>query len=205
MKPGMVAEFASAEAATLAARRLREQGYRDVEAYTPYEVHELSEAVGAERPRVIPRVVLVAAVLAATAAYLVIWWTNGVDYPLDVGGRPLNSVPADVPIMFETTVLVAAATAFALVFFLSGMPRLEPPIADVDGHEAVSADRFWIAVTTVDPVLDPAIVDELVALGATRVRRVAQVGGARGTSSPSPPTSPSRCSSGTSASSPTSR
>ena len=178
MKPGMVAEFASSEAATRAVRRLREKGYAELEAYTPYEVHELAEALGEERPKSIPRVVLAAAVVAAAAAYAIIWWTNGVDYPLDVGGRPLNSIPADVPIVFETTVLVASATAFALVFLLSGMPRLEPPIADVDGHEVVSSDRFWIAVAESDPAFDEGVADELTALGAERVRRVMRTEGA---------------------------
>jgi len=177
MKPAVVAEFTTAEAATAAARHLRDKGYERLEAYTPYEVHELSEALGVERPRAIPRVVLVVAVLGAVAAFLVIWWTNAVDYPLDVGGRPLDSVPADVPIVFETTVLVAAATAFALVFLLSGMPRLDPPTAVVEGHEGVSGDRFWIAVSTGDPAFDPAIAGELVELGATAVRDVVPVEG----------------------------
>src|SRR4051812_25982351 len=107
MREGTLFEFASPEEALAAAGALRAVGFARPDAYTPYPVPELDEALGVRRTR-IPRAVFLAASFGCVLAFTIMWWTNAVDYPLDVGARPLNSLPADIPIMFETTVLFGA-------------------------------------------------------------------------------------------------
>lgn len=95
-----------------------------------------------------PWLVFGAGAAGAALGRLVLWWTNARDYPLDVGGRPLDSVPTDVPIMFELTVLFAALAAFGSALALSGLPRLHHPLFELEGFERTAVDRFWILVDT---------------------------------------------------------
>ena len=94
----------------------------------------------------LPIAVFIGALTGCALAYWILWFTNARDYPLDVGGRPLNSIPADIPIMFETTVLFGSMTAFLAVLLLSRMPRLFHPIMTVEGHESITLDRFWLGI-----------------------------------------------------------
>lgn len=173
----VVAEFGETDRVIAAARRIRELGYRRIEAYTPFRVGELDDALAIERTR-IPYAAFAAGLAGAIGAYLVLWWTNAIDGPLDVGGRPYNSLPSHVPIVFETTVLFAAIVAFVLVLTLSGLPRLSDPVFELDGFERASVDRFWIVVddATAGPADDVraealgVLVSELGRLGALSIR-----------------------------------
>src|SRR4051794_2861047 len=100
MADPVIAEFTTPYAVIRAAKRVRELGYVQLEAYTPFPMPELESALAIRRTR-IPVLVFVAGLAGATLAYLLLWWTNAHDYPLNVGGRPFNSVPTHVPIMFE--------------------------------------------------------------------------------------------------------
>src|SRR6185312_17470532 len=91
------------------------------------------------------------------------------DYPLNVGGRPFNSLPADIPIMFETTVLFAGTASFFAVLLASGMPRLHHPIHEVPGSESITLERFWLAVED-DDGRDVVLRTRLIELGALAVR-----------------------------------
>jgi hypothetical protein len=168
MREGTLFEFSSPEEILSAADALRALGYRRLAAFTPYAIPELEEKLGIRRTR-IPWAVLVAAAFGCALAFGIIWATNAYDYALDVGGRPLNSLPADIPIMFETTVLFGALTAFVLVFVRSGMPRLHDPLMEVEGIESASIDRFWIGVEEIASV-DEAVRTRMMALGALAVR-----------------------------------
>lgn len=165
MRSGLVAEFTEPKALLAAGRRVREIGCRRVEVYSPFRIDGLDEALGLRRSR-IPVFVLGAALTGIGVAYGVIWLCNAYDYPINVGGRPLNSVPSDVPIMFETAVLFAALTAFVLAILTSGMPRLHDAMSDIEGVERTSIDRFWLTVEDTDPFYDDALVDELRRMGA---------------------------------------
>lgn len=174
MRRGLLAEFGSPEALVAAVAALRELGYAELEAFAPYPVEGLDEALGLRRSRV-STFVLAAGLAGAAAAYLVQWWTNAVDYPLDVGGRPLHSAPAFVPITFETTVLFAALAAFLAPLLLTGLPRLWHPVFEAEGFESASIDGYWLGIDAHDPRLDDgAAGDHLRQLGA---RRVVPVGG----------------------------
>jgi hypothetical protein len=168
MREGTLFEFSSADELLSAADALRALGYKRLAAFTPYAIPELEEKLGIPRTR-IPRAVLGAAAVGCACAFGIIWGTNAYDYPLDVGGRPLNSLPADIPIMFETTVLFGALTAFVLVFVRSGMPRLHATLLEVEGIESASIDRFWIGVEEATSP-DEVLCARMTALGALAVR-----------------------------------
>jgi hypothetical protein len=172
MREGTLFEFSSADQLLSAADALRALGYTRLAAFTPYALPELEEKLGIRRTR-IPRAVLVAAAVGCAFAFGIVWATNAYDYALDVGGRPLNSLPADIPVMFETTVLFGALTAFVLVFVRSGMPRLHVPILEVEGIESASIDRFWIGVEELTSV-EEALRARMMALGALAVRTMEQ-------------------------------
>lgn len=138
-------EAASPEEAIALARALREGGYRRIEAYGPYEIEELEPLLGIRRSR-IPVVGAVFGFVGAVTAYAIIWFCNAYDFPLNVGGRPLDSLPADVPIMFETAVLFASAAIFVAMLARSDMPRLHREVFEIDGFERTSIDRFWIGI-----------------------------------------------------------
>ena len=150
MNTGIVAEFRSPEALLDAVSRLRALGYTRLDAFTPYPVPIVESAIGVRRSKV-PVVALAFALLGGSLGYLVQWWTNGVDYPLDVGGRPLHSAPAFVPITFESAVLAAALSALVAMLAFTRLPRPWHPVFEVEGFESASVDGFWIGVDLSDP------------------------------------------------------
>lgn len=153
MSDVIVAELDSADGLLEAVRRTRELGYRRVEAFTPFLVPELDVALGLRRTR-LPRIVFAAGLSGLLVGLAIQWWTNAIDYPLNVGGRPLFSLPANVPIVFETTVLFAALASFAGVLLGARLPRLHDPIFDLPGFERTSVDRFWVVIDDVAPLTD---------------------------------------------------
>jgi Protein of unknown function (DUF3341) len=169
--PSLWIEFGSGDLAVAGARFLRQRGMKRLNAFTPYPLLELEDALGIERPWLIPVLVLLGASLGGTLAFVVIWWTAAVNYPLNVGGRPLNSFVADIPIMFELSVLGASLTAFVLCLALSGIPRLSHPLESLPGFERTSIDRFWIGVSDTGALNDASLPDELQQIGALRVHR----------------------------------
>jgi hypothetical protein len=142
----VVAELTLPQPAVEAARRAYALGYRKIEAYTPFVIPELDDVLAIRRTRS-PWLVLGGGLTGIAAALGIQWWTNAVDYPLDVGGRPRFSLPTDVPIVFEIAILFAAFAAFFAVLFGSRLPRLHDPMFDVPGFERTSVDRFWIVIS----------------------------------------------------------
>jgi hypothetical protein len=163
------AEFETGALALAAARDLRALGYRKLEAFTPYPMPELEEVLELKRPRLLLSLVLGAACAGGGLSFLLMWWTSARSYPLNVGGRPLNSFITDIPIMFESAVLSAAITAFVTTLFFSGMPRLHHPLDAIPGFERTSIDRFWLGVR--DDLREPSepLSESLDRLGAVRV------------------------------------
>jgi hypothetical protein len=165
----MMAEFASGEALLGGIRALAAGGVSRFDAFTPYEVAGLFELLEVRRSR-LPWIALAVGLAAGGAAYLLQWWINVMDYPLNIGGRPYHSAPAFIPITFEMTVLFAAAAALCSALVLGGLPRLWHPVFEVQGFERASIDRFWLAVRAGDPALDrPRATTALEAAGALRV------------------------------------
>src|SRR4051812_35331487 len=169
VRPVMMAELASGDALLDGLRALRALGVTRLDAFTPYEVRGLEELLGMRRSR-LTWIALAAGVAAGGGAYLLQWWINVVDYPLNIGGRPYHSAPAFIPITFEMTVLFASAAALISAIVLGGLPRLWHPVFEVDGFERASIDRFWVAVDAPPPPDDrDRITDALEAAGALRI------------------------------------
>jgi hypothetical protein len=145
---GCAAEFANPETLIDAVRRAREAGYRKVEAYTPYALEEMEELIPARNP--LPAIVLFSGLLGTATAWVMqsgiaIW-----DYPINVGGRPLYSWPAFVPITFELTVLFAACGAFLAALWLCGFPLVHHPLFSVPQFARVTDDRFFLCIEAGD-------------------------------------------------------
>jgi Protein of unknown function (DUF3341) len=171
MRHGTLASFGTPEELVRAARALRGRGYRDLDAFTPYPVRGLEEALGLRRSP-LAKMVFPIGMAGAGLAYLIQLWCNGYDYPLNVGGRPLNSAPASIPITFETGVLLSALGGVLIFLLLAGLPRLYAPVADAEGFERASIDRFVLGVDDADPRYEEVDLDrELRALGALSIAR----------------------------------
>lgn len=147
---GLLAEFREAEALLAAARRARAAGFRRMDAYTPFPVEGLAEAVGFARTR-LQGLVLLAGAGGGIGAFLMQWFSAVYHYPINVGGRPLNSWPAFVPLIFELTVLAASLTALVAMVVLNGLPRPHHPVFGAPGFERASIDRFFLCIQADDP------------------------------------------------------
>jgi hypothetical protein len=167
-----IGEFEDVHLFVAAAKNLRGR-FPTLDAYFPYPVPELDHALGIRRTK-LRYGVLVAGLTGVFVAWFVQHWCNAIDYPVLVGGRPFDSFPTNVPIMFETGVLFAGCTAFLAVLLLSRMPRLWSPILDVPGYERTSVDRFWLVVANHDPGWTDDLAGELRELGAVDVRIVGE-------------------------------
>jgi hypothetical protein len=152
---GLLAEFATADALLDAARRVREAGYVHAEAYAPFAIDGLAEALGFARTRV-PAATLAGGLVGGLGAYFLQWYSASVDYPINVGGRPLHSWPMFIPVTFEMTVLGAAFAALAAFLIGSRLPRLHHPIFAAPDFDLASRNRFFLCLPSHDPAFDAA-------------------------------------------------
>jgi hypothetical protein len=150
---GLLAEFETPGALVAAARRAREAGYTRMDAYTPYPVHELTEALALPRTK-LPLIVFLGGALGCGTALLMQWFATSVHYPVNVGGRPLASWPSFIPITFELTVLFAAIAAVLGMLGLNGLPMPYHPVFNVPRFALASRDRFFLAIESADPLFD---------------------------------------------------
>src|SRR5215472_8563529 len=156
MKPpihSLMAEFKTAEEILQATRRASQEGYRDMDAYTPYPVEGLAAELGLPRTRV-PFVVLAAGLVGAGSGFFMQWYAAAIDYPINVGGRPLNSWPAFIQVTFEVMVLVASIAALFGMLFLNGLPRPHHPVFNVPRFDRASQDRFFLCIEARDANYD---------------------------------------------------
>ncbi|MGE0789431.1 MAG: DUF3341 domain-containing protein [Sandaracinaceae bacterium] len=169
MKRGMLAEFDRVEALRDAIRALRDEGYERMDAATPFPCRDIEDALRLPPSR-LPFVTGGGALLGGLLGYLILYWTQVVDYPLNVGGRPAHPWPAFIPLTFESAVLVGGVATFVAFFIVTGLPQLWHPTFEVEGIERASADRFVLLVDADDPRFDhDATRDALERTGALRV------------------------------------
>lgn len=163
---GVLAEFASADQLLAAARRVRAAGYSEAEAYAPFDVEGLAEALGFRRSAV-PFFTFCGALVGGIGGYAMQWYSAVIDYPIDVGGRPLHSWPMFVPVTFELAVLGGAIAAVLAMLFGSGLPKLRHPIADAPDFDLATRNRFFLCLRSDEPGFDRAAAEQLLdALGA---------------------------------------
>lgn len=173
-RAGLLAEFQSAEALVAATRALVASGVSRLEAYTPYPVPEVEDAMHLPRSAV-GRRAFIAGVIGAAFAYWLQYYLAAVDYPVNIASFPAHSGPAFIPITFETTVLFASLTAFFSFFALSSLPRLWHPLFEVPAFASATIDRFWLEIDPGDARFDEArCTDVLTRHGATRIIRAAE-------------------------------
>ncbi|HLG17419.1 MAG TPA: DUF3341 domain-containing protein [Blastocatellia bacterium] len=150
---GLMVEFDSPSEIVVAARRSYEEGYRKMDAYSPFPIEELSEAIGFHHTR-LPLIVLIGGVCGCIGGFLFQYWASVMAYPLNVGGRPLNSWPAFIPVTFETTILVAALSAVLGMLALNGLPQPYHPVFNAKHFELATRNRFFLCIESDDPKFD---------------------------------------------------
>lgn len=168
----IVAEFTLPQQIVDAAVRTREEGYREVDAYTPFPIEEVCEALGCERSR-LPILVFFGGLFGGLAGYFLQYWSSAHDYLLNIGGRPPHSWPMFIPIAFETTILGAALTAVLGMFILNKLPMPYHPVFNWKRFALASSDRYFLAIKASDPRFDrESTRDFLLSLGAHEVADV---------------------------------
>ena len=150
---GVIAEFHGAQELLDAANATREAGYRNVDAYSPFPIHGLSEAIGFHRSR-LSAVVLAMGILGGCSGFFMCWYANVIQFPLNIGGKPYNAWPAWIPITFECTILFAAFGAVFGMLALNGLPMPYHPVFNVKRFEQASRDRFFLVVQARDPLFE---------------------------------------------------
>ncbi|MEO6213196.1 MAG: DUF3341 domain-containing protein [Vicinamibacterales bacterium] len=152
---GLMAEFADPTALVEAAKRTQLEGFRKYDAYSPYPIHELFDAMEVKDRRV-PLFVLVGGIAGCLGGFGLCYWASVIAYPLNIGGRPLNSWPSFIPVTFEVTILLASITAVLSVIVLSGLPMPYHPVFNVPSFAArASQDGLFLAIEADDPQFDP--------------------------------------------------
>ena len=156
---GLLAEFDGPKALVEAAHRAHKAGYRRMDAFSPFPIEELSEAIGFHHTNV-PLVVLIGGLLGGLSGYLMQYWVSAINYPLNVAGRPLNSWPAFIVVTFEMTILGAALFGVFGMLALNGLPMPYHPVFHVERFAFASKDRFFLAIEARDPKFDRTQTEE---------------------------------------------
>jgi Protein of unknown function (DUF3341) len=150
---GLMAEFDTPDRIVEAARRTYDAGYKKIDAYTPFPIEQLSEAIGFHRNGV-PLVVLIGGLLGGLSGFSLQYWIHVINYPINVGGRPLNSWPAFIVVTFEMTILFAGIFAVFGMLALNGLPMPYHPVFNVPRFAFASKDRFFLIIFVSDPKYD---------------------------------------------------
>ena len=165
---GLLAEFDNSDQLIHAAEQARARGYRRLDAYTPYPIEAVSEALGHHHSK-LPLLVLIGGVLGAFAGFGLQYWVSVIEYPLNIGGRPLNSWIGFIPVTFETTILFASLAAVLGMLALNGLPKPYHPVFNAERFALASRDRYFLCIETEDPRFDRAGPEEF-------LRRLGPVG-----------------------------
>jgi hypothetical protein len=169
---GLMAEFDNSTDVVRAAERVHDEGYRQMDAYSPYPIEELSEAIGFRTNRM-PLIVLIGGLLGCLGGAALCYWVSTTAYPLNIGGRPLNSWPAFIPVAYECTILLAALFAVFGMILSNGLPQPYHPVFNVPRFALASRDHFFLVVESSDPKFDPVATRAFLAtLGAREVTEV---------------------------------
>jgi hypothetical protein len=169
---GVMAEFDTPTALVRAAKRTYEAGYRNIDTFSPFPIEESWEAIG-HHDRRLSFIVLAGGVTGLLAGIGLQEWVHNIAYPLNIGGKPLNSWPMFVPVAFEMTILFAALAAVLGMIILNGLPQPYHPVFNVPRFEHASRDKFFLLVESTDPKFDRAgTVDFLKGLDPSEVNEV---------------------------------
>jgi len=150
---GLIAEFDSPKELSNATKKAYETGYRTMEAYSPFPIHHLHEHLGVTKTR-IPAAVLFGGIIGCCIGLGMQWFASVVNYPMNIGGRPLFSWPSFIPITFELTILFAAFSAFLSMLGANGFPRPYHPVFNAKNFERATRDGFFLCIAAEDKIFD---------------------------------------------------
>jgi hypothetical protein len=171
---GMMAEFKEPDEILAATKAAYAAGYRRMDAYSPLPIHGLAEALGF-KSSILPAIVLTGGILGGIGGFSLQYWASVINYPIIIGGRPLNSWPSFVPVTFECTILLAALSAVFGMLALNGLPQPYHPVFNVDRFERVTRDRFFLCIESRDKQFNRVETRKfLEGLGASDVAEVTQ-------------------------------
>jgi hypothetical protein len=153
---GLMACFADPAQVVAAARLAHAEGYRCMDAYTPFPIDGLAESLGHRRSPV-ALLVLLGGICGGSGGYLMQYYAMAVGFPLNIGGRPFHSWPSFIPITFELTVLFGSLTALISMLLLNGLPEPYHPAFNVPEFSRASTDRFFLCIEARDPRFDPVL------------------------------------------------
>ena len=169
---GVMAEFDSPSDLVSAARAARAKGYCKLDAYSPFPIEELTEALHLHKNK-LPLIVLAGGMVGGLAGFFLQYWVAAVYFPINIAGRPLNSWPSFVIITFELTILFASLSAVLGMMALCGLPMPYHPVFNVPRFSAASRNRFFLCIEAADPLFDPAGTSQF--LGSLEPREVSEV------------------------------
>lgn len=147
---GLMAEFDDPTALVKATDRAHHEGYRRMDAYSPFPIEELHDALGSRASR-LPLIVLLGGLFGCIGGYGLQYWVSVIAYPVNVGGKPFHSWPAFIPVTFECTILAAALAAVLGMLALNGLPMPYHPVFNVPRFALASRNRFFLVIEATDP------------------------------------------------------
>ncbi|MFY9611863.1 MAG: DUF3341 domain-containing protein [Blastocatellia bacterium] len=169
---GLIAEFDDPTKVVEAARSANAAGYRKLDAYSPFPIPELWEAIDFRKSK-LPLIVLIGGIVGCIGGFTLCYWASAAAYPMNVGGRPLGSWPSFIPVTFECTILLAGLAAVFGMLALNGLPEPYHPVFNVQGFDQATRNRFFLCIESRDPKFDLKTTREfLEGLEATEVSDV---------------------------------
>ena len=171
---GLMAEFEDPNALVAATYRAHYEGYRKMDAYSPFPIEELHEALGAHHTK-LPLIVLIGGILGGIGGYFLQYWANVLEYPMNIAGKPFNAWPMFIPVTFECVILGAAGSAVFGMLALNGLPMPYHPVFNVPRFALASRNRFFLCIEERDSKFDLETTRRfLESLGALEVSTVAR-------------------------------
>jgi hypothetical protein len=150
---GLMAEFEDPTSLVTATERAHHEGYRCMDAYSPFPIEELHEALGSRHTR-LPLIVLIGGLVGCIGGYALQYWVSVITYPVNIGGKPLHSWPAFIPVTFECTILAAALSCVLGMLALNGLPMPYHPVFNLPRFALASRNRFFLCIESKDPKFD---------------------------------------------------